>query len=123
LVSRFLSLLQLLIAIMSGGIGAFWGWLLILRNIDQEDDRDVNFSALWHIFFWVGFVLGVILSDVLFRLISSAVDTVMVCFAEAPNQLSVLSSAHTNAPLLKTQLANEMVLAWRQVYPNEFGEA
>jgi hypothetical protein len=123
LVSRFLSLLQLLIALMSGGIGAFWGWLLILRNIDQEDDKDVNLSALWHMFFWVGFALGVVLSNVLFHLISSAVDTIMVCFAEAPNQLSALSSGHTNAPLLKTQLANEMVLAWRQVYPNEFGEA
>lgn len=42
--------------------------------------------------------------------VSSAVDTVVVCFAEAPNDLRL------NYPLLSDQ----MVRAWRRVYPSEF---
>lgn len=125
LVSRFLSLLQLFIGFLSGGIAVFWGWLLILRNVHTDKDEDsIDWKSLWHVFFWVGFALGVTLSDVLFRLINSAVDTVVVCFAEAPNQLAILGQPQSRpvAPLLKPQLANEMVLAWRKVYPNEFGQ-
>jgi hypothetical protein len=42
--------------------------------------------------------------------VSSAVDTVMVCFAESPNEF------RSNYPLLSEQ----MVRAWRKTYPQEF---
>ena len=42
--------------------------------------------------------------------VSSAVDTVIVCFAEAPNEF------RSNYPLLSDQ----MVRAWRRTYPQEF---
>lgn len=42
--------------------------------------------------------------------VSSAVDTVLVCFAEAPGEL------RQNYP----RLSNQMVRAWRRVYPDEF---
>jgi hypothetical protein len=42
--------------------------------------------------------------------VASAVDTVIVCFAEAPAELQL------NHP----HLSNQMVQAWRLVYPEEF---
>lgn len=42
--------------------------------------------------------------------VSSAVDTVIVCFAEAPNEF------RSNHSLLSDQ----MVRAWRRTYPQEF---
>lgn len=42
--------------------------------------------------------------------VSSAVDTVIVCFAEAPNELRL------HYPFLSDQ----MVRAWRRTYPEEF---
>lgn len=42
--------------------------------------------------------------------VSSAVDTVIVCFAEAPADL------RTNYP----HLSDQMVRAWRKTYPQEF---
>lgn len=42
--------------------------------------------------------------------VSSAVDTVIVCFAEAPADLQ------QNYP----HLSNQMTRAWRKVYPQEF---
>jgi hypothetical protein len=42
--------------------------------------------------------------------VASAVDTVVVCFAESPNEFQ------TNYP----QLSEQMVQAWRRTYPHEF---
>lgn len=42
--------------------------------------------------------------------VASAVDTVMVCYAEAPDAFQ------TNYP----QLSEQMVRAWRRTYPQEF---
>lgn len=46
-----------------------------------------------------------------FGIVASATDTVIVCFAESPNDFQ------SNHPLL----SQEMLNAWRQIYPNEFG--
>ncbi|CAJ1954839.1 unnamed protein product [Cylindrotheca closterium] len=135
LVTRYLTLLQTLLSLLSAVICQFWGWLFVIRPLSAslrqaaENDPDNNadpadVSALWYSFFAIGFVLGMSLSSVLFRLISSAVDTIVVCFAESPNQLSVLgrqTGQQQNKPILKPSLANEMILAWRQVYPQECG--
>jgi predicted HD phosphohydrolase len=42
--------------------------------------------------------------------VASAVDTVVVCFAESPNEFQ------TNYP----HLSEQMVQAWRRTYPQEF---
>ena len=43
--------------------------------------------------------------------VSSAVNTVIVCFAEAPNEFQM------NHP----ELSNEMRAGWRQAWPEECG--
>mmetsp|Transcript_22126 Transcript_22126/g.54716 ORF Transcript_22126/g.54716 Transcript_22126/m.54716 type:complete len:444 (+) Transcript_22126:703-2034(+) len=137
LITRYLTLLQALLSLLSAVICQFWGWLFVIRplsaSLRQAAENDpansnnnndpADMSVLWYSFFSIGFVLGMSLSSVLFRLISSAVDTIVVCFAEAPNQLSVLGRqvGPRQRPILKPSLANEMILAWRQVYPQECG--
>jgi len=131
LINRYLTLLQTILSLLSGVICQLWGWLLVIRPLsaahrraaenDPDNTDDPVLSVLWYSFFSIGFVLGMNLSGVLFRLVSSAVDTIVVCFAEAPNQLSVLAQQRQPRPILKPSLANEMILCWRQVYPQECG--
>merc|ERR1711935_1173689 len=125
----YLTLLRVLLSLLSAAVCQFWGWLFFIRPLSaalpagSDDDDQKNFhpdiSTAWYAFFSVGFVLGMSLSGVLLRLIASAVETIVVCFAESPNQLSVLARqpAHGPRAMLKPALANEMILAWRQVYP------
>jgi Plasma-membrane choline transporter len=58
-----------------------------------------------------GFIVGYAMSSTLFSVVSSAVNTVIVCYAEAPNEFQA------NHP----KLSDQMRTAWRQAYPNEFG--
>jgi len=119
LVSRVLSLVQLIVALLSGLAGLALGWLFFLRSHQEDFASDM---VLLHGFYWTGFVFGIILSDVLFRLVFSAVDTIVVCLAEAPNQLTVLANQNQDSPgSLPPHLANQMISAWRNVYPNECG--
>lgn len=59
----------------------------------------------------VGFILGYGMAATLFSIVSSAVNTVIVCYAEAPNEFQA------NHP----QLSNQMRDAWRRAFPQEFG--
>merc|ERR1711971_119363 len=58
----------------------------------------------------VGFILGVVLTSTLMTLVSSAVNTVIVCHAEAPQEFE------TNHP----KLSGEMRAAWKQAWPRDF---
>ena len=58
----------------------------------------------------IGFLIGLVLCMTLFSVISSAVNTVIVCFAEAPHEF------HSN----HRQLSDNMHAAWRQAWPNDF---
>ena len=60
--------------------------------------------------FFVGFVTGMVLTSTLLTLVSSAVNTVVVCYAEAPAEFQ------TNHPTL----SDEMRGAWRQAWPVDF---
>ena len=60
--------------------------------------------------FLVGCVFGYAISATLFSIVSSAVNTVIVCYAEAPNEFQA------NHP----ELSNRMRDSWRQAWPNEF---
>jgi len=58
----------------------------------------------------VGFVLGLGFNNVLMNVIGSAVNTVIVCYAEAPAEFE------QNHP----ELSAKMRHAWAQSYPEEF---
>jgi len=61
-------------------------------------------------FLSIGFIVGTVLTSTLMTLISSAVNTVIVCYAEAPAEFQ------TNHP----KLSEEMRSTWRQAWPAEF---
>ena len=60
--------------------------------------------------FFLGFIIGAVLTSTLMTLVSSAVNTVIVCYAEAPREFEM------NHP----QLSGEMRAAWKQAWPMEF---
>eukprot|EP00585_Thalassiosira_rotula_P007315 CAMPEP_0196137484 /NCGR_PEP_ID=MMETSP0910-20130528/5440_1 /TAXON_ID=49265 /ORGANISM="Thalassiosira rotula, Strain GSO102" /LENGTH=596 /DNA_ID=CAMNT_0041397949 /DNA_START=48 /DNA_END=1838 /DNA_ORIENTATION=- len=60
--------------------------------------------------FFIGFVVGTVLTSTLMTLVSSAVNTVIVCYAEAPREFQ------ENHP----KLAEDMRTTWRQFWPSEF---
>ena len=116
------------------GIGTGMIGYLIMLLIDlglrrwqqqQQQQHDTHDSSIFSLLVvqddamaptpWIGFLLGMMygtgMSSVVFRVVSSAVDTIVVCFAEAPQ---IFQQHH---PVL----AQELVEAWRLVYPNECG--
>lgn len=99
LVDTVLLMVSICVGILTGAIGALVG------NVMQQDGTVVAGA------FVVGAMTGFILCSTLFGLVSSAVNTVIVCFAEAPAEFQA------NHP----QLSQQMVLAWRDAYPDEFG--
>lgn len=60
--------------------------------------------------FFIGFIIGMVLTSTLMTLVSSAVNTVIVCYAEAPMEFQ------QNHP----KLSEDMRAAWRQAWPVEF---
>ncbi len=58
----------------------------------------------------VGFIFGAALTSTFMTLVGSAVNTVIVCFAEAPQEFRV------NHP----KLSEEMHAAWTKAWPDEY---
>ena len=100
LIDTVLMMVSICVGIITGIIGALVGSILMQQGG----------AALIGAFF-VGAAIGFILCSALFSLVSSAVNTVIVCFAEAPTEFK------SNHP----QLSHQMILAWRDAYPTEFG--
>jgi hypothetical protein len=103
LLARTLGMMGLLTAICSGMVAmtinaGIPSWL------DIEDGGG-------YLAFGFGFLYGFMIVSVLIQVLSSAVDTVFVCFAEAPNEF------RTHHPVL----AANMMEAWRTAYPSECG--
>mmetsp|Transcript_4099 Transcript_4099/g.9223 ORF Transcript_4099/g.9223 Transcript_4099/m.9223 type:complete len:559 (-) Transcript_4099:534-2210(-) len=103
----------LLVAIVAGGISAFLGVLLakatgwasttsLGENTNTNSDGTV---------FLLLFLIGVSMSYILMKVVLSAVDTVIVAFAEAPAEFN------THHPALY----NNMIQKWRLVFPDECG--
>ena len=61
--------------------------------------------------FSFSFIVGVVISAILVSVVNSSVNTVLVCFAEAPGEFE------ENHP----ELSSNMREAWRNVYPDECG--
>jgi len=60
--------------------------------------------------FWISFLVGLLLTSIMMSIVASAVNTVIVCFAEAPNEFE---QNHR-------WLSDELRVAWRSMYPEEF---
>jgi Plasma-membrane choline transporter len=104
LVLRVLSLVSFVIGTITGLISVF-----IVQThpsiISVFDDGDV----VW-VSFFCGLLMGTVVAGILMSVVASAVDTVVVLYAESPLDL------HANYPFLSQQ----MVEAWSATYPQEY---
>lgn len=98
LIDTVLLMVSLCVGVITGIIGA------IVGSVMQQGNTVIGGAFL------VGMIIGIVLCSTLFSLISSAVNAVIVCFAEAPKEFQ------DNHP----QLSQQMLLAWRNAYPTEF---
>lgn len=98
--TRSLTLLQILIGLLSGITALLLGICAY------------GFSVHPALMFSTGVVLGLILSNVQFQVVNSAVATIVVCFAEAPSAL-----VENHPP----EVSSRLIRAWRQAYPDECG--
>ena len=92
-------MVSLCVGVITGIVGALLGILM-------EQNGAVVVGA-----FLIGAAIGFVLCSTLFGLVSSAVNAVIVCFAEAPAEFQ------SNHPVL----SHQMITAWREAYPTEFG--
>mmetsp|Transcript_4910 Transcript_4910/g.12002 ORF Transcript_4910/g.12002 Transcript_4910/m.12002 type:complete len:585 (+) Transcript_4910:122-1876(+) len=99
LVDKVLLTVSICVGIITGIIGA------VLATAMEQDGAVVAAA------FVLSTTIGFILCSCLFGLVSSAVNVVIVCFAEAPAEFQ------SNHPMLSQQ----MIDAWREAYPTEFG--
>jgi len=99
LISRSLSMMSLLIGLVTGLVGVLLG-LIFLGPLEAIPA------------FFLGAVLGGASCQILFGVVTSAVNTVVVCFAESPNQL------RTNHD---PELFRDLIQAWRKAYPQDCG--
>jgi hypothetical protein len=107
LVDTVLAMVCVCVCLLTGIVGFILS-IVMIRPQDGDESDIVYEIGIMTI---IGMVLGFVLCSSLFSLISSGVNTVIVCFAEAPGEFQI------NHP----QLAAEMIQSWRDAYPQEFG--
>jgi len=95
-----------LLTMMSIGIGLLCG--LIAGLIAQS--QDMLFGNLVVAPWIIGFFIGFVLASTMMSVVGSAINTVIVCYAEAPNDFQA------NHP----ELSDRMRYTWRQVWPVQF---
>lgn len=106
LISNTLALFNLVVGACVGLFG------LMMKDANPEwfvtfsDDTSAQMAA-----FGFPFLIGIVVSAVMFSVVDSSVNTVIVCFAEGPAEFE------TNHP----ELSEEMREGWRKVYPEECG--
>jgi len=93
------------LGMVSFGVGIMTGVVILLVAVGTG--IDLGGGAIP---FGIGFLVGAILSLTLFSVVSSAVNTVIVCYAEAPSEFQ------SNHP----RLSDNMRDSWRQAWPSEF---
>lgn len=95
---------------VSVGIGLITGLIgLVIAQTDENIFANLNVQNPGGTGFIAGLLVGVVMSSILLNVISSAVNTVIVCFAESPREFD----AH------HPQLSMEMRSAWRRAFPEE----
>jgi hypothetical protein len=93
---------------MSAAVGLACGVIgLLLGFVDVDMFADMGYEHASGPAFLIGMLVGFLLSSILFAVVGSAVNTVIVCYAEAPAEFQM------NHP----QLATEMRSAWVQAWP------
>jgi hypothetical protein len=97
-----------LVAIVVGALSGFLGMLLAKATGWAESSLGENSDA---VVFLLCFLIGLSMAMILMSVVLSAVDTVIVAFAEAPAEFD------THHPAL----SNNMIQKWRQVFPDECG--
>eukprot|EP00545_Synedropsis_sp_CCMP1620_P000608 CAMPEP_0119011304 /NCGR_PEP_ID=MMETSP1176-20130426/5585_1 /TAXON_ID=265551 /ORGANISM="Synedropsis recta cf, Strain CCMP1620" /LENGTH=534 /DNA_ID=CAMNT_0006964105 /DNA_START=28 /DNA_END=1632 /DNA_ORIENTATION=+ len=100
LVDSVLSMVAIVVGLLTGVIG------ILAAQASGIDLSQGKVAAP----FFLGFLFGFALAATLFSVVSSAVNTVIVCYAEAPAEFQ------QNHP----KLSEEMRAAWKQAWPNDF---
>jgi hypothetical protein len=100
LVGNVLFLISLIVGGVVGGIG------LIIEKANSELFEDVGGNAQ-AVAFFLGFIVGLLVTSILMSTIGSGVNAVIVLFAEGPAEFQ------QNHP----ELSNKMREAWNDVYP------
>jgi Plasma-membrane choline transporter len=103
LVYRMLMLVCIVVGAVSGLVGMF------LADLSGWADPLFGADYVHAPMFLIGFGIGFSLAFILMGVVISAVDSVIVCFAEAPGEFESYHPA----------LHRNMVNAWTQVYPQE----
>jgi hypothetical protein len=98
LTTRMIGMVCFVIGLLTALVAA------ILTLMETANHGVVGISA------FCGLVLGILLSNIVFRALLSSVDSVIVLYAEAPNEFQL------NHP----QLAQEMQYTWAQAWPDIF---
>lgn len=103
------NLAQGVLSLVSVAVGLITGLIALViaqaRGMVFGDEVGAYAAA-----FFIGFVTGAVLTITLLTLVSSAVNTVIVCYAEAPREFEL------NHP----KLSQDMRSAWRQAWPEDF---
>jgi len=92
-----------LLSVVTGGLTGVVG-LILETSTDFFDEAGGNSQI---VSFFAGFILGLVLCSILMSTIGSAVNAVIVLFAEAPAEFQ------QNYP----ELSNKMTATWRSTYP------
>lgn len=100
------TMIDTVLFMVSLGVGLLIGLVAIVvaAVVGSGDGTTMAISFL------IGCMVGYAITATLFSIVSSATNTVIVCYAEAPAEFQA------NHP----ELSNKMRDSWRQAWPNEF---
>jgi hypothetical protein len=99
LISNTLLLVSIVVGLMMGAVG-----LILEATSDLFDNAGGSAQA---VAFFLGFLVGLMLTSITLSTVGSAVNAIVVLFAEAPAEFQA------NHPAL----SNRMRETWSQVYP------
>lgn len=85
------------------------GWYLVSYDDDIFEGIGISRDKDDMVGFGAGLLIGYLLAGIMMELVSSAINAVIVCFAEAPAEFE------KNYP----ELCAEMLEAWKDAYPDE----
>jgi len=105
LANNVLFMVSIAIGLITGLVG------LIIGKADENAFEGIGVEDSGLAGFILGFLVGNLFSTIMMSVVASAINTVIVLFAEAPAEFQ------TNHP----ELSNDMRAAWSQAWPSECG--
>mmetsp|Transcript_18977 Transcript_18977/g.28303 ORF Transcript_18977/g.28303 Transcript_18977/m.28303 type:complete len:495 (-) Transcript_18977:253-1737(-) len=107
------SLVENVLFMMACGIGLITGLIgYVYAKLDEDVFAGLYIEDAGVPGFLIGLFVGFLMGSVLLSVVESAVNTVIVCFAESPGEFQ------TNHPML----SREMRAAWKEAWPSECAE-